>query len=99
MASQRAGTNTGAGPMSEPFAGQSVLVAGGTGGLGRAVSLMFLQQGAQVAVTYRQQDEFDALKQAAGDHAIRLDGHIVDVTNEAAVSQLVATIISQHGSL
>jgi NAD(P)-dependent dehydrogenase (short-subunit alcohol dehydrogenase family) len=85
--------------MSERFAGQSVLVAGGTGGLGRAVSLMFLQQGAQVAVTYRQQGEFDALKQAAGEQVIRLDGHIVDVTNESAVSQLVATMISQHGSL
>jgi NAD(P)-dependent dehydrogenase (short-subunit alcohol dehydrogenase family) len=78
--------------MSERFAGQSVLVAGGTGGLGRAVSLMFLQQGAQVAVTYQVQDEFDDLKQAAGQYVKRLGGHMVDVTNEVAVNQLVATI-------
>ncbi|MFL6580159.1 MAG: SDR family NAD(P)-dependent oxidoreductase [Burkholderiales bacterium] len=78
--------------MSEPFAGQSVLVAGGTGGLGRAVSLMFLQQGAKVAVTYQKQDEWDDLQQAAGQQVIRLGGHMLDVTNEPAVNQLVATI-------
>jgi len=78
--------------MTERFAGQSVLVAGGTGGLGRAVSLMFLQQGAQVAVTYQVQEEFDDLKQAAGQYVKRLGGHVVDVTNEAAVNQLVATV-------
>jgi NAD(P)-dependent dehydrogenase (short-subunit alcohol dehydrogenase family) len=78
--------------VSEQFAGQTVLVAGGTGGLGRAVTLMFLQQGARVAVTYQKQDEWDDLEQAARQHVKRLDGHMVDVTNEAAVSQLVATI-------
>jgi len=78
--------------MTERFAGQSVLVAGGTGGLGRAVSLMFLQQGAQVAVTYQVQEEFDDLKQAADQYVKRLGGHVVDVTNEAAVNQLVATV-------
>jgi NAD(P)-dependent dehydrogenase (short-subunit alcohol dehydrogenase family) len=81
------------------FAGQSVLVAGGTGALGRAVSLMFLQQGAQVAVTYRKQDEFEELKQAAGEQGIRLRGHMLDVTNELAVNQLVATILEQSGAL
>lgn len=99
MESRRAGAGTGADKVSERFAGQSVLVAGGTGGLGRAVSLMFLQQGAQVAVTYVKQDEFNELKQAAGKHAMRLSGHLVDVTNEVAVAQLMATILAQPGGL
>ena len=34
------------------FEGASVLVAGGTGGLGRAITLAFLAEGARVAVTY-----------------------------------------------
>ena len=39
------------------FAGKVILVAGGTGGLGRAVSLTFLREGAKVVVTYRQPEE------------------------------------------
>ena len=48
------------------FSDMVVLVAGGTGGLGRAVSLAFLEEGAKVIVTYREQKEFDVLKIEAG---------------------------------
>ena len=85
--------------MSGGFAGQTVLVAGGTGGLGRAVSLAFLAAGATVAVTYRKQEELDALRSAAGANAARVSGHAVDVTDEAAVRELVARIVAQHGRL
>ena len=34
--------------MNARFSGKSVIVAGGTGGLGRAVSLAFLEEGAKV---------------------------------------------------
>ena len=85
--------------MSERLAGKVVLVAGGTGGLGRAVSLAFLQQGARVAVTFRKQEEFDALKQGAGGNDSRLTGHVADVTDEAAVGQMVGKILLKHGQL
>ena len=83
--------------MSERFSGNVALVAGGTGGLGRAVSLAFLQEGAKVAVTYRKQEELDALKQAAGANGSRLAGHVADVTDEAAVNQLIGKILAEHG--
>ncbi len=85
--------------MSERFSGKVALVAGGTGGLGRAVSLAFLREGANVAVTYRKQEEFDALKLAAGVNGSRLGGYVADVTDEAAVGQLVGKIVSEHGRL
>jgi NAD(P)-dependent dehydrogenase (short-subunit alcohol dehydrogenase family) len=85
--------------MSERFPGKVALVAGGTGGLGRAVSLTFLQEGANVIVTYRKQEEFDALKKAAGANGSRLGGHATDVTDEAAVSQLVGKILAERGKL
>ena len=52
--------------MREEFDGLIVVVAGGTGGLGRAVSLAFLKAGATVVVTYRSRAELDALVTAAG---------------------------------
>src|SRR5689334_3989334 len=85
--------------MSERFSGQVALVAGGTGGLGRSVSLAFLEEGASVVVTYRSQQEFEALLSAAGANASRLEGHIVDVTNEDTVRQMVASVVAKHGRL
>lgn len=76
-----------------------VLVAGGTGGLGRAVSLAFLEEGAHVVVTYRRQEELDAMKKLAADNASRLDGFSIDVTDEAAVGKLVEGILGRHGRL
>jgi NAD(P)-dependent dehydrogenase (short-subunit alcohol dehydrogenase family) len=85
--------------MSARFEGKVVLVAGGTGGLGRAVSLAFLQEGAKVVVTYRAQQEFEVLKTAAGTNISNLEGHTVDVTDEAAVRQLVEKIVGKHRRL
>jgi NAD(P)-dependent dehydrogenase (short-subunit alcohol dehydrogenase family) len=85
--------------MASKFSGKLALVAGGTGGLGRAVSLAFLQEGAIVAVTFRKQEEFDALKQSAGPHASLLSGHSVDVTNDAAVEKMVEAILASHQRL
>ncbi len=76
-----------------------VLVAGGTGGLGHAVSLAFLDAGSKVIATYRKPAEFEALKKAAAANAASLEGQIVDVTDESAVSELVGGIVARHGRL
>jgi NAD(P)-dependent dehydrogenase (short-subunit alcohol dehydrogenase family) len=85
--------------MAGRFEGQVILVAGGTGGLGRAVSLAFLEEGAQVVVTFRTQEELDSLRRAAGTKEERLEGHLVDVTDEAAVRQLIENIVRKHSRL
>jgi len=71
--------------MAKRFENKLVVVTGGTGGLGRAVSLAFLAEGARVAVTYRSQPELEALKSVAGENAAKLEGYIVNVTDEVAV--------------
>lgn len=85
--------------MNITFSGRVALVAGGTGGLGRAVSLAFLAEGAKVVVTYRNQDEFTSLQNSAGPAVSRLEGHRVDVTVEAAVGQLIEEVLSKHDRL
>jgi NAD(P)-dependent dehydrogenase (short-subunit alcohol dehydrogenase family) len=85
--------------MNEEFSGKLVLVAGGTGGLGGAVSLAFLAEGARVIVTYRDQKEFDVLKRGAATGASLLQGQKVDVTNLAAVEEFVRGVLAEHGHL
>lgn len=85
--------------MSEKYSGQLALVAGGTGGLGRAVSAAFLEQGATVVVTYRRESEFETLRTEAGVHASRLEGHSVDVTDDAAVRRMISSLLEKHGRL
>ena len=80
-------------------ASRVVLVAGGTGGLGRAVSLAFLRDGARVVVTYRKDSEVEALKKAAAGDASRISAQPVDVTDLAAAQELVNKIVAEHGRL
>jgi len=81
------------------FGSKVALVAGGTGGLGRAVSLAFLEQDCKVAVTYRRKEEWDALQSAAGVNKQHLEGHCLDVTEAAAVTGLIENLIGKHGRL
>lgn len=85
--------------MSQRFSGQVALIAGGTGGLGRSVTAAFIEECAVAVITYQRQSEFDGLRQAVGSDTSRLEGHTVDVTDEAVVRRLVEGIISKHGRL
>jgi NAD(P)-dependent dehydrogenase (short-subunit alcohol dehydrogenase family) len=85
--------------MAGEFSGKVALVAGGTGGLGRAVSLAFLQEGATVIVTYKNQSEFGTLRSAAGPNSSMLQGGQVDVTDEVAIREFVDRILTEHRSL
>src|SRR5260370_5630037 len=85
--------------MSAKFDGKIVLVGGGTGGLGRAVTLAFLKDNSRVIITYRVQKEFDGLKSAAGKNETNLERHVVDVTDEAAGRQLVEKIVGKYRRL
>lgn len=86
------------------MAGAVVLVAGGTGGLGRAVSLAFVEQGSRVIVTFQKPGGLEELKKAASSKPVAadgasLDGFNVDVTDGAAVAKLIDGIIGRHGRL
>lgn len=86
--------------MSGRFAGKVVMVGGGTGGLGRAVSLAFLGEGAKVEVCYVVPEEWAELQEVVGKlGAGPLRGHEVDVTEEAAVNKVVKKIVGEHGKL
>jgi len=84
--------------MNITFTGSVVVVAGGTGGLGRAVSVAFLREGAKVIVTYRKEAEFLALIDALGVKSSALEGHRIDLTDENAVDDFFQGVFAKHGS-
>jgi NAD(P)-dependent dehydrogenase (short-subunit alcohol dehydrogenase family) len=77
-----------------------VLVTGGTGGLGREVTMAFLEAGASVVVTYRAAEEFAAVVSAAQKiGATPPVGVNADVTDALAVEKFVAEIVARHKRL
>ena len=85
--------------MKVDLSGKVVVVAGGTGGLGHAVSRAFLEEGAKVVVTYRRTEELDSLKLAAKSQVGNLEGRQTDVTDEQSVTALVEEIIKKYDRL
>src|ERR1700688_1598470 len=82
------------------FHDKIVLVTGGTGGLGREVTMAFLEAGATIVVTYQAAEEFAAVVSAAQRiGATPPAGVSVDVTDASAVEKFIAGIVSQHGRL
>src|SRR5260370_1731997 len=80
------------------FHDKIVLISGGTGGLGREVTMAFLEAGASVMVTYRRAEEFAAIVSSAERIGAKPpDGAAVDVTDAAAVEKFVAGMVAKYG--
>jgi NAD(P)-dependent dehydrogenase (short-subunit alcohol dehydrogenase family) len=76
------------------FRDTSVLVTGGTSGIGAAVAAAFLAAGARVMLTGIAEAEVTA---ALGDRALRgAEGTVLDVRDGAAVADLVAGLPTLH---
>jgi NAD(P)-dependent dehydrogenase (short-subunit alcohol dehydrogenase family) len=84
--------------MTSKFSGKVALVTGGTGGLGRAVTLALLHEGASVIASYIVKEEADALRDAVGPHA-HLELLPLDATNEEECRTFVDGITARHGHL
>jgi NAD(P)-dependent dehydrogenase (short-subunit alcohol dehydrogenase family) len=82
------------------FHDKVVLVTGGTGGLGREVTMAFLEAGAKVTVTYVNPEEYASIVSAAERvGAPKPAGGNVDVTDEPAVGKFTSGIVASHGRL
>ncbi len=76
-----------------------VIVAGGTGGLGASVARVLIENGAQVAVTYRREEELAALQQTVGNAKDRLAGFRLNVTDSQATEKFVQETIARFGHI
>jgi NAD(P)-dependent dehydrogenase (short-subunit alcohol dehydrogenase family) len=84
--------------MAANFSNKVALVTGGTGGLGRAVTLAFLHERASVIATYIREDEAASLRAAVGDNQ-KLELLPLNATDESATQALVDGITARHGHL
>jgi NAD(P)-dependent dehydrogenase (short-subunit alcohol dehydrogenase family) len=75
------------------------VITGGTGVLGRAVSRLFMAEGARVAVPYRNDEDAQALRAEVGDHADALLAERVDATDGAALTRFIDGAVAVFGHL
>ncbi len=79
------------------FSDRVVLIGGGTGALGRAVALAFLEAGAGVVVTARRLDEVENLAAISGGARSRLSAIAADASDAGAAAKLVAEVLEAQG--
>jgi NAD(P)-dependent dehydrogenase (short-subunit alcohol dehydrogenase family) len=75
------------------------VITGGTGALGRAVTLQFLREGAHCAVPYRSEAEKDELVQEAAPDADRLFCMRADLTQLEPLDAFVAAVVERFGGI
>ena len=78
------------------FEGKSVIVTGGSKGIGRGIATVFARQGAKVTITARGEE---ALKLAAAEIDGDVRYELCDVSDWASVQSMVANVIKAHGGL
>jgi NAD(P)-dependent dehydrogenase (short-subunit alcohol dehydrogenase family) len=82
--------------MSHEFAGQVAVVSGAASGLGRAIAMKVLAEGARVAMLDLNEAALTSVAREAGDNAYAFP---LDVTNEAQVHSVIERIGKQFGRL
>jgi hypothetical protein len=81
--------------------GKAALITGGDSGIGRAVAVAFAREGADVLISYLEEEETDAVEtaravEAAGRRCVRVPG---DIRDEAQCVRLVERAFEEFGRL
>lgn len=82
--------------MFSPIEGRSVIVTGGSKGIGRGIAKVFADAGAQVLITGRDED---ALREAATAIGGATTHTVADVRSREACDRMAATAIERHGGI
>ena len=81
------------------IAGRSVIVTGGSRGIGRGVARVFAAKGAQVLVVGRDLAQAEATAAAIRAEGGRASGFAADVGNPGDVERMAAAALERHGGI
>src|ERR1700690_2738707 len=81
------------------IAGRSVIVTGGSRGIGRGIARVFAAKGAKVLVVSRNAAQADAAAAAIVAEGGQASGLAADVANPADAERMAAAAIGRHGGL
>lgn len=82
--------------MTQSLQGRSVVVTGGSKGIGKGIARVFAQAGAKVAIIARHGDQAEAAAKEIGHGAFGLAG---DVTSLASMEQVMKEVAARNGGL
>jgi short-subunit dehydrogenase len=81
------------------FCGRTVLITGGSRGLGLLLARRLAHQGARIAICARDTDELERARQDIANHGAEVIGLECDVTDRSMVEQTVRAVRSQWGEI
>jgi len=82
------------------FAGKTVLVTGGSRGIGRACAIAFAKNGADVAINYiKSEDEAKEVMRAAEDAGVKSQIFRADTSKSSEVGAMVDAVFSGFGKI
>lgn len=81
----------------KPLADQTIVITGGSSGIGLATAKLAAQRGANVVIIARSQDGLDEAAEQVRRDGGRCDTISADVGSRSAVKFAVATVIERHG--
>jgi 3-oxoacyl-[acyl-carrier protein] reductase len=80
--------------------GKTVLITGGSSGIGTAAAVCFAREGANVAVTYRKNEEgANKVVAACEEHGVRAKAYHADMADFGRAAEIVADVVETFGGI
>ncbi len=80
--------------------GKTALVTGSSSGIGKAIAILFAQEGANVIITYHSgKDRAEAVVKEIETYGVKVKAYGIDVGDEAEVKKLFAQVDQDFGDL